>query len=254
MGSRPSGSGPVPTTVGTVVQLASPTTISANLQQRLARVSQQFGSVSGGVVIKDEDDDEEEEELAGNHSGGTIKSYSKRKLSTDDKINDVDLDDDGLSESKTTVTIQLDPHQQNNPQLFQSSYVDVQDEVTDLRDEDIIEAVPGTTVVMTSAGHPTVHSRTTTSNVDVVAAAVNEAIKDIEYEAAAASAESAATVNDRNNVRVEAQPVDTHSNMSPETLTAISGSSSPQPPTSSATATDHDQKNMMQNLFQDGKH
>ena len=73
--------------------------------------------------------------------------------------------------------------------FFQSSYVDVQDEVTDLRDEDIIEAVPGTTVVMTSAGHPSVHSRTTTSNVDVVAAAVNEAIKDIEYEAAAASAE-----------------------------------------------------------------
>ena len=80
--------------------------------------------------------------------------------------------------------------------FFQSSYVDVQDEVTDLRDEDIIEAVPGTTVVMTSAGvvtspagHPAVHSRTTTSNVDVVAAAVNEAIKDIEYEAAAASAE-----------------------------------------------------------------
>ena len=66
--------------------------------------------------------------------------------------------------------------------------------------------------------------------------------------------QSAATVNDRNNVRVEAQPVDTHSNMSPETLTAISGSSSPQPPTSSATASDHDQKNMMQNLFQDGKH
>ena len=72
--SRPSGSGsgPVPTTVGTVVQLASPTTISANLQQRLARVSEQFGSVSGGVVIKEEDDDEEdeeEEELAVNHSG-----------------------------------------------------------------------------------------------------------------------------------------------------------------------------------------
>ena len=80
---------------------------------------------------------------------------------------------------------------------FQSSYVDVQDEVTDLRDEDIIEAVPGTTVVMTSAGVVTsggrgsnqVHSRSTTSNVDVVAAAVNEAIKDIEYEAATASAE-----------------------------------------------------------------
>ena len=56
-------------------------------------------------------------------SGGTIKSYSKRKLSTDDKINDVDLDDDGLSESKTTVTIQLDPHQQNNPQLFQVIHI-----------------------------------------------------------------------------------------------------------------------------------
>ena len=66
--------------------------------------------------------------------------------------------------------------------------------------------------------------------------------------------QSAAAVNDQNNVRVEAQPVDTHSNMSPETLTAISGSSSPQPPTSSATASDHDQKNMMQDLFQDGKH
>ena len=52
--------------------MASPTTISANLQQRLARVSEQFGSVSGGVVIKEEDDDdedEEEEELAVNHSG-----------------------------------------------------------------------------------------------------------------------------------------------------------------------------------------
>merc|ERR1712223_296210 len=107
-----------------------------------------------------------------------MKSYSKRKLSVDDK-NDVDLDDDGengLSESKTTVTIQLDPHQQNNPQVFQSSYVDVQDEVTDLRDEDIIEAVPGTTVVMTSAGvvtsaassrgQPTHSGSGTTSNVD----------------------------------------------------------------------------------------
>ena len=55
-----------------MVQLASPSTISANLQQRLARVSEQFGSVSGGVVIKEEDDDEEdeeEEELAVNHSG-----------------------------------------------------------------------------------------------------------------------------------------------------------------------------------------
>ena len=59
-------------------------------------------------------------------SGGTIKSYSKRKLSTDEKINDVDLDDDGLSESKTTVTIQLDPHQQNNPQLFQVIFCPIQ--------------------------------------------------------------------------------------------------------------------------------
>ena len=28
----------------------------------------EFGSVSGGIVIKEEDDDEEEEELAVNHS------------------------------------------------------------------------------------------------------------------------------------------------------------------------------------------
>merc|ERR1711988_2022881 len=81
--------------------------------------------------------------------------------------------------------------------------------------------------IVTGRGSNPVHSGPTTSNVDVVAAAVNEAIKDIEYEAAAASAESATA--DQNNVRVEAQPVDTHSNMSPETLTAISGGSSPQP-------------------------
>ena len=66
--------------------------------------------------------------------------------------------------------------------------MDVHD--NDLRDEDIIEAVPGTTVVMTSTVSSTAG---TTSNVDVVAAAVNEAIKDIEYEAAAAAAASAAS-------------------------------------------------------------
>ena len=119
--------------------------------------------------------------------------------------------------------------------------------------------MPGTTVVMTSAGvvtsaassrgQPTHSGSGTTSNVDVVAAAVNEAIKDIEYEAAVAS--EAASANE-NNVRVEAQPVNTHSNMSPETLTAISGSSSPQPPTTSA-ASDAGQK-MMQELFQNDKH
>ena len=106
--------------------------------------------------------------------------------------------------------------------------MDVHD--NDLRDEDIIEAVPGTTVVMTSTVSSTAG---TTSNVDVVAAAVNEAIKDIEYEAAAAAAASAAS-EDADNVRVEAQPVSTHANMSPETLTAISGSSSPQPPENSS--------------------
>ena len=56
--------------------MATPTTMSVNLQQRLARVSEQFGSTSAGGVIKqevdDEDEDEEEEELAVNHSG---KSY-----------------------------------------------------------------------------------------------------------------------------------------------------------------------------------
>merc|ERR1712223_1616944 len=100
--------------------------MSVNLQQRLARVSEQFGATSGGVItnVKEEDDDEDEdddEELAVNHSGGTIKSYSKRKLSTDDKPGDVDLDDDGengLSESKNTVTIKLDHHQHHNPQVF----------------------------------------------------------------------------------------------------------------------------------------
>ena len=58
--------------------------------------------------------------------------------------------------------------------MFQSGY-----EVTELREEDIIEAVPGTTVVMTSAGAVvTTSGSTTTSNVhDAVAAAVNEAIK-----------------------------------------------------------------------------
>ena len=96
---------------------------------------------------------------------------------------------------KNVIMSQIYDYVCNFFQSFQSSYVDVQDEVTDLRDEDIIEAVPGTTVVMTSAGIVTgrgsnpVHSGPTTSNVDVVAAAVNEAIKDIEYEAAAASAE-----------------------------------------------------------------
>ena len=104
--------------------------------------------------------------------------------------------------------------------------------------------------VVTGRGSNPVHSGPTTSNVDVVAAAVNEAIKDIEYEAAAAS--EAATAVNENNVRVEAQPVNTHSNMSPETLTAISGSSSPQPPTTSA-ASDAGQK-MMQELFQNDKH
>ena len=48
-----------------------------------------------------------------------------------------------------------------------------------MREEDIIEAVPGTTVVMTSAGAVVTSSgATTTSSVhDAVAAAVNEAIK-----------------------------------------------------------------------------
>ena len=126
--------------------------------------------------------------------------------------------------------------------ILQSSYVDVHD--NDLRDEDIIEAVPGTTVVMTTTVGSTAG---TTSNVDVVAAAVNEAIKDIEYEAAAAAAASAAS-DEADNVRVEAQPVSTHANMSPETLTAISGSSSPQPPENSGNP------KMIQELFNDEKH
>lgn len=262
-GGQAGGGGQSQATAGTVVMTTS-TTLSANLQQRLARVSEQFGTGTGTTTVlakagdheDDDDEDEDDEDLAVNHSGGTIKSYSKRKLSSDEKDDEDEDDEDGLSESKTTVTIQLD-HQQANPQVFQSSYVDVQDEVSDLRDEDIIEAVPGTTVVMTSAGGPS----TTTSNVDVVAAAVNEAIKDIEYEAAsaAAAATSATSTEDAANVRVEAQPVDTHANMSPETLTAISGSSSPQPPPTdnegSASTEDSSKTTemQMQDLFQDEK-
>lgn len=230
--------------------MTTPTTMSANLQQRLARVSEQFGTTSTSMgaskdsgEVEDDDEDDDDEDLSVNHSG-SLKSYSKRKLSCDDKDEDDDDDEDesGLSESKTTVTIQLE-QQSANPQVFQS-YVDVQDEVTDLRDEDIIEAVPGTTVVMTSSGS------TTTSNVDVVAAAVNEAIKDIEYEASEAAAAAAAAAA-ADNVRVEAQPVDTHANMSPETLTAISGSSSPQPPDGSGnpSAAEAAKNEMMQDLF-----
>merc|ERR1719445_69719 len=197
-------------TTTVVMTTATPATMSANLQQRLARVSEQFGTQRG--TTEDEDETEEEEDLSVNHSGG--KSY-RRKMSEDKD----DLEDD----SKTTVTVDGS----NGNEVFQSSYVDVHD--NDLRDEDIIEAVPGTTVVMTTTVGSTAG---TTSNVDVVAAAVNEAIKDIEYEAAAAAAASAAS-DEADNVRVEAQPVNTHANMSPETLTAISGGSSPQPPENS---------------------
>ena len=103
--------------------------------------------------FQEDEDDEEDEDLSVNHSSGTLKSYSKRKLSTDDK-DDLDSSEElTASESKTTVTIQLQDHPggilapggiPNAQPVFQSSYVDVQDEVSDLRDEDIIEAVPGT--------------------------------------------------------------------------------------------------------------
>ena len=58
-----------------------------------------------------------------------------------------------------------------------------------------------------------------------------------------AAAEVAAVVE--NNVRVEAQPVATHSNMSPETLTAISGGSSPQ-------SGNRDESSTMQDIFTGG--
>merc|ERR1719225_1637693 len=169
------------------------------------------------------------------HGDGPLKSYSKRKNSSDDKSED-DMDEDGLRESKTTVTIQLDPTDTTN---FQRS----QYEVTELREEDIIEAVPGTTVVMTSAGAVVTNTgSTTTSSVhDAVAAAVNEAIKDMEYHSEAVE----------NNVRVEAQPVATHSNMSPETLTAISGGSSPQSG-NHGTSGNRDESSNMQDIFTGG--
>ena len=71
-------------------------------------------------------------------------------------------------------------------------------------------------------------------------------MQDIEYTSDAAevaAAEVAAAVE--NNVRVEAQPVATHANMSPETLTAISGGSSPQP----QQGTQSESSNTMQELF-----
>merc|ERR1712226_670864 len=103
----------------------------------------------------------------------------------------------------------------------------------------------------TSAGAVVTNSgSTTTSSVhDAVAAAVNEAIKDMEYHSEAAevaAAEVAAVVE--NNVRVEAQPVATHSNMSPETLTAISGGSSPQSG-NHGTSGNRDESSNMQDIF-----
>ena len=135
-------------TAGTVVTMSTSANMSANLQQRLARVSEQFAN-------------KDEEELSINHASGTLKSYSKRKLNPEEDDEDLEDSEDsnGERESKTTVTIQLDPSQQNavtvtsagnvvtSNSVFQSSYhVDVQDEVSDLRDEDIIEAVPGKTI------------------------------------------------------------------------------------------------------------
>ena len=79
-------------TTTVVMTTATPNTMSANLQQRLARVSEQFGTQRG--TTEDEDETEEEEDLSVNHSGG--KSY-RRKMSEDKD----DLED----ESKTTVTV-----------------------------------------------------------------------------------------------------------------------------------------------------
>ena len=79
-------------TTTVVMTTATPATMSANLQQRLARVSEQFGTQRG--TTEDEDETEEEEDLSVNHSGG--KSY-RRKMSEDKD----DLEDD----SKTTVTV-----------------------------------------------------------------------------------------------------------------------------------------------------
>ena len=133
---------------------------------------------------------------------------------------------------------------------------------------------------MTSAGAVVTNTgSTTTSSVhDAVAAAVNEAIKvrqndslnillisqkiswkwfhgkiplfqDMEYHSEAAEVAAAEVVE--NNVRVEAQPVATHSNMSPETLTAISGGSSPQSG-NHGTSGNRDESSNMQDIFTGG--
>ena len=134
-----SSGGGVPATTSTIVTTQQPqnAALSVNLQQRLARVSEQFGTTtgSGGTFTKASDgteDDEDDEDLAVNHGDGTMKSYSKvsnnttiflvndtfnplmltfllqRKASSDDKSEEDEDDEDGLRESKTTVTIQLD--------------------------------------------------------------------------------------------------------------------------------------------------
>lgn len=76
-GQSGTGSGQTSSTV--IVTSATPTTMSANLQQRLARVSEQFGGASNP---RDEDETDEDEDLSVDPSGA-LKSYSKR--SRDDR-------------------------------------------------------------------------------------------------------------------------------------------------------------------------
>ena len=79
-----SSGGGVAATTSTIVttqQQPQNAALSVNLQQRLARVSEQFGSgTTGGAFTKASDgteDDEDDEDLAVNHGDGTLKSYSK---------------------------------------------------------------------------------------------------------------------------------------------------------------------------------
>lgn len=292
-----------PLTQGTVIVTTAPPSnpppMSANLQQRLARVSEKFGTSAAK-----EDEESDEEDLTVNQSGGpgAIKSYSKRKLSTTDlhdkhdgemEDDEDDLDGDMHTRSKIRrMSLRLDDghHQPSNEgQDFQSSFVDVQDEVANLSDEDIIEHVNAAPNGASTMSHPSSRGMQVSSNsvIDAVAAAVSEAVShtipmevtvtstagkitlvqakpvmssrghesvvinapEIQKEiltallqhtddpasveqislqvSTGAGEEESNHSNDSGNVKVEAQP--THTNMSPETLTAISGHTSPQP-------------------------
>ena len=241
-GGGPSGSGSTPmaplnqTHTGVVVTTTPVTTpLSAQLQQRLARVSEQFG----GSGSKKPDGTDSEEDLSVNTATcGDPKSYSKRKGDEAEEEGDdgesspklrkvaVRLEDgSGSVDESGNATATADGTTgsvsaagQATQIAFQSSYVEVKDEVADLREEDMIESVSG----ITTSG---VTAATTTDAVHVTSGSADS------KKAEGQDQEILDNLLQPDNVKVDAQPITTVTNMSPETLTAISGQNSPQPET-----------------------